>query len=108
LRLNIEFQSAGSDGRANGRGTTRNVSAGGIYFRTPSWQELEPGTILQVKLSGFGQYDVGPIFRSLEGEAEVLRLNPPVEKEEDNKAGVALRFQESPQFDTYRRTRTSS
>ena len=104
LRLNVEFRSVEPKERTQGTGTTQNVSAGGIYFHTPHWRQLEPGDVLRVKLSGFGQYDVGPIFRSLESKAKVLRLDPPAEAEEEEKGGVALKFQESPQFDTFRRT----
>ena len=103
LRLNVDFRSVEPEEQASGTGTTKNVSAGGIYFQTPHWQQLETGSIVRVKLSGFGQYDVGPIFRSLEGRAKVLRLDPPADYEEE-KGGVAVKFQESPQFDTYRRT----
>jgi len=102
LRLNVDFRAARPEDQASGTGVTKNVSAGGIYFCTSEWRQLECGTVLEVQISGFGQYDVGPIFRSLEGKAEVLRLDPPAEDEEEG--GVAIRFEESPEFDTFRRT----
>jgi hypothetical protein len=106
LNLSVEFESKDPASDAGGTGTTQNVSAGGIYFLTPNWRSLEPGTKLQIQLSGLAQLNAGPIFRSLKGEATVLRLEVPEEEKEESyaKAGVAARFDERPSIETYRRS----
>ena len=99
----MEYASREPRCEANGRGTTENVSAGGLCFLTNSWQELRIGLKLQLSLKGFSQYNSGPIFRSLHGDGTVMRLDLP-RKEEGayEKAAVAVRFDERPRVDIYR------
>lgn len=106
LNLNVEFESAEPAREAGGTGTTRNVSAGGVYFVTPNWRILEPGVKVTIQLSGLAQLNAGPIFRSLKGEATILRLDTPQEANNNSyaKAGVAARFDERPRVETYRRS----
>lgn len=103
LKLNVEFFSPSRE-ELEGTGTTENVSAGGIYFRTTQWHELEVGQDIAVSLSGFSAYNLGPLFRTLRGEAEILRLEPPGEEAEPSygQAGVAVQFGETPRMDIYR------
>jgi PilZ domain len=104
LKLNVEFSAeALQQERISGTGTTENVSAGGLYFRTTEWRDLHPGLDLQLHLSGLSGYDSGPLFRSLRGKATVLRLDMP-EKQDNGygKVGVAVRFDERPRVDVYR------
>ncbi len=105
LRLSVQFDSPAPRREAHGVGSTENVSAGGIYFLTSSWDQLEEGMKLQLQLSGLSQYNAGPIFRSLEGEGTVLRLETPAEEgQEYSKAGVAVRFDRKPRIQLYRRS----
>jgi hypothetical protein len=104
LKLNVEFSAeVSSKQRLSGSGTTENVSAGGLYFHTADWSELQPGQDLQLHLSGLSGYDSGPLFRSLRGKATVLRVD--ALKDENTgfgKVGVAVRFDERPRVDVYR------
>ncbi len=105
LRLNVEF--AGAETKkiehVSGTGTTDNVSAGGVYFHTADWRELQPGLDLQLHLSGLSGYDAGPLFRSLRGRATILRVDVPQDQEGGfARAGVAARFDERPRVDVYR------
>ena len=103
LKLNVEFFSPSREA-LEGTGTTENVSPGGIYFRTTQWHELEVGQEIAVSLSGFSAYNLGPLFRTLRGEAEILRLEPPGEEVDApyGQAGVAVKFGEPPRMDIYR------
>ena len=103
LKLNVEFSAEASEKqRFSGTGTTDNVSAGGLYFHTADWTDLQPGQDLQLHLSGLSGYDSGPLFRSLRGRATILRVDKP-EDEDDGfgKMGVAVRFDERPRVDVY-------
>ncbi|MFO8006318.1 MAG: PilZ domain-containing protein [Candidatus Brocadiia bacterium] len=103
LKLTVEFFSPSRE-ELEGTGTTENVSPGGIYFRTTQWHELEVGQEVALTLSGFSAYNLGPLFRTLRGEARVLRLEPPDEEREATygQAGVAVEFEETPRMDIYR------
>lgn len=102
LKLNVEFVAVDGGHRVTGSGTTANVSAGGVFFQTPDWRGLETGQSVRLHLSGLSGYDLGPLFRSLRGEATILRLEVPEEEEPYTKAGVAARFDERPRVDVYR------
>lgn len=103
LNLNVEFSPEGQDAKATRLGITTNVSAGGVYFTTGEWEQLQPGQELGLRLSGLAGYGTGPLFRSLRGRAVVLRLDPPEEGSANYpKAGVAARFKERPAFEVYR------
>lgn len=103
LRLNVEFASGEPQAKAEGSGTTENVSAGGVYFLTSYWPNLKPGLKLSLYLSGFSGYNAGAVFRRVAAEGTVLRLDPPVEEEGAyRKAGVAVRFEKRPEVDIYR------
>jgi len=102
LKLNVEFTSTDSGDEAKRTGRTRNVSAGGIYFVTAHKETLKPGQKVSLQLSGFSQYNAGPIFRSLSGRATVLRMDQPKEMVDYEKVGVAVRFDERPKVSLYR------
>jgi len=104
LRLNVEFIADTPDeGRVSGTGTTANVSAGGLYFRTADWRHLQLGQNVQLYLSGLSGYDAGPLFRGLRGKATILRLDIPENGDAAyGRVGVALRFDERPRVDVYR------
>jgi len=101
LRLNVEFSPPEQE-RPSGRGVTDNVSAGGVYFLTPDWQDLRPGQSLMLRLSGMTTYNEGPLFRSLGGRATILRINAPESLDSPYaRGGVAMRFDERPQVQLY-------
>ena len=103
LKLNVEFVARNGKPKLTGSGTTANVSAGGVYFVTPDWEDLSPGQDIRVHLSGLSGYDLGPLFRSLRGKATIVRVEPPEEEEATYaRAGVAARFDERPRVDVYR------
>ena len=103
LALNVAFVPEGQESRATRMGTTSNVSAGGLYFHTSEWANLNEGQELGLRLSGLSGYGAGPLFRDLRVKAVILRLDKP---EDDatrfDKAGVAARFSERPCFEVYR------
>ena len=104
LKLNVEFSAEASSRQSlSGSGTTANVSAGGLYFHTADWGDLQPGQDLQLHLSGLSGYDSGPLFRSLRGKATVLRVDSLTDEGNGyGKMGVAVRFDERPRVDVYR------
>ena len=55
---------------------------------------------MQVRLTGFSQYNAGPIFRTVEAEGTVVRLEPSSEvaHEDYSTGGVAIEFDERPQL----------
>jgi len=100
LRLNVEFITEGQELQACRMGTTANVSAGGAYFHTAEWQDLQAGQELGLRLSGLSGYGSGPLFRDLRAKARILRLKVPgAEAAPFAKAGVAVRFSEQPCFE---------
>ena len=101
LRLHVNFSVPQAERKAEGEGTTRDVSAGGAYFFTPNWQVLEEGAKVKLRLTGFSQYNAGPLFRTLEGEGTVVRLEPAseVEHKDYSTGGVAIEFDERPEVD---------
>lgn len=100
LRLNVEFISEGQELQACRRGTTTNVSAGGVFFHTAEWQDLQVGQELGLRLSGLSGYGSGPLFRDLRAKARILRLGTPEQKADPfAKAGVAAQFCEQPCFE---------
>ena len=101
MQLHVDFKAPDADRKAQGEGTTRDVSAGGAYFFTPNWQVLEEGAKVEIRLTGFSQYNAGPLFRTLEGEGTVVRLEPSseVDNEEYSTGGVAIEFDERPEMD---------
>lgn len=102
LRLNVEFLKEGDERQVCRVGTTRNVSAGGIYFHTSEWDGISVGEDMAVRLSGLSGYGAGPLFRSLRVRARVLRLDPPDENHVPiEKAGIAAQFVEKPGFEVY-------
>ena len=93
----------GEERQADRVGTTEDVSAGGVFFRTAEWQGLELGKKISVRLSGLSGYGTGPLFRSLRANATILRLAVPGEERHPyEKAGMAARFSERPCFEVYR------
>ena len=101
LKLNVEF-SALEEPVFQGTGITANVSAGGAYFHTPDWGALKIGRKLDLRLSGFGAYDTGTLFRSLKGKATVLRLDIPKPTDPTYpRASVAIEFFERPSVEVY-------
>jgi len=83
-------------------GTTRDVSAGGVYFHTSEWEGIEAGQEMAVRLSGLSGYGAGPLFRSLRARVRVLRVDPPAAgRVPIEKAGVAAQFLEKPGFEVY-------
>jgi hypothetical protein len=97
LKLQVAFAPAGQEGQATGSGMTENVSAGGLYFRTGDWQSLAEGDTLDLTVSGLSRYERGPMFRTLKGQATVLRLDaaaPPTDP------GVAVCFSEPLQMES--------
>jgi hypothetical protein len=100
LTLNVRFSADGQE--ANGAGITDNVSAGGLYFLTPSWRGLRERQSLSMRLSGMSSYDQGMLFRTLGGRATILRLDLPEDEGHSHaKAGVAVRFDERPRIEVY-------
>ena len=101
LTLNISFSPAGQRERFTGSGMTENVSAGGLYFRTSDWRQVREGETLDLTVTGLSHYDHGPLFRTLRGQATVLRLDTP-ESPEDLRArpGIAVRFGEPLQMES--------
>jgi hypothetical protein len=95
LRFKVLFSPAGQEEQVAGSGTTENVSAGGLYFRTRDWQLLAKGETIGLTVSGLSQYDHGPLFRVLKGQGTVLRLDA-AESPESRRTdpGVAVRFRE--------------
>jgi hypothetical protein len=75
MKLNVAFSPLGQEGQAEGRGWTENVSAGGLYFRTGDSELLSKGGTLALTVSGLSNYDHGPLFRILKGEATILRVD---------------------------------
>jgi len=103
LKLNVEFFAEQDEQEPHGAGTTENVSAGGIYFRTPEWGDLKIGQNLGLQLSGLSSINHGPLFRILHGRATILRVDlPPEEAPPYGTAGVAARFDERPRIGVYR------
>ena len=96
LALKVAFSPAGQEEQISGSGLTDNVSAGGLYFRTSHWQLLAKGDTLALTVSGLSRYDKGPLFRTLRGQATVLRLDPDASHASP---GVAVRFSEPLQMD---------
>lgn len=102
LRLNVEFLKEGDDHQACRIGTTRDVSAGGVYFHTSEWEDVGVGQEVAVRLSGLSGYGAGPLFRSLRARACILRIDPPGNHRLPiEKAGVAAQFLEKPGFEVY-------
>ena len=101
MQLHVNFSIPEADKKAEGEGTTRDVSAGGAYFYTPNWQVLEEGTRVKLRLTGFSQYNAGPLFRTLEGEGTVVRLEPDARAHDGDYStgGVAIEFDERPEVD---------
>ena len=95
LELSVAFSPAGREGQVAGSGLTENVSAGGLYFRTRDWRLLAKGETVALTVSGLSQYDHGPLFRRLKGQATVLRLDA-AEPLSGQRAepGVAVSFSE--------------
>ena len=93
MKLNVSFAPVAEEGPAAGNGKTENVSAGGMYFRTFDWKLLGEGKTLDLTVSGLSHYDNGPLFRTLKGQATILRLDA-VEPPDGPHAypGVAVRF----------------
>ncbi len=103
LTLNVEFLREGEETQACHLGTTANVSAGGVYFSTPEYQHVDPGTRIGLRLSGLSGYGTGPLFRSLRARGRVVRVDRPEAAEAVyDKAGVAVEFVEKPCFEVYR------
>lgn len=102
LKLNVEFVVREDDSEASGQGVTENVSAGGMYFVTPDWQTLDVGDEVALRLSGLSGYNEGALFRSLHGEARILRLDTPGAEPESEPGGVAVEFEEGPRVELYR------
>ncbi len=102
LKLNVEFAVRDDDCESSGHGVTENVSAGGIYFVTPDWRALHVGEDVALRLSGLSGYNEGALFRTLRGEAKIVRLEPPEQRRAGRPAGVAVRFEERPRVELYR------
>jgi len=101
LTLSVEFLSEGQE-QPSRMGTTRNVSAGGVYFTTPEWHGLSEGQTLQLRLSGLASYGTGPLFKDLRARAVIRRLEPPQDPSSAYaRAGVAVSFVERPYFEVY-------
>ncbi len=99
--MNVEFLCEGKE-QPSRVGTTKNVSAGGVYFATPEWHGLQQGQTLQLRLSGLASYGTGPLYKDLRTQAVIRRLDMP--KDESTayaKAGVAVSFTERPYFEVY-------
>ena len=82
-------------------GVTRDVSPGGIFFRTESAQDIEPHQELTVKLVIPRQSDPAEATVSLSGEARVVRterlaLSPDALGSATERWGVAARFTSRP------------
>ena len=102
LRLNVEFLKEGEECQARRMGTTRDVSAGGVYFHTSEREGIEVGQEMAIRLSGLSGYGAGPLFRSLRARARVLRVDRlAAERAPIEKAGVAAQFLEKPGFEVY-------
>ena len=102
LKLNVEFLLEGDDRQACRMGTTANVSAGGAYFYTNEWGDLQGGDTVGLRLSGLSGYGSGPLFRSLRASGEILRIDVPGQDDAHlEKAGMAVRFIEKPCFEVY-------
>ena len=94
---------AGDKRRAHRMGTSANVSAGGIYFLADVWKHLKIGQELGIRLSGLSACGAGPLFRSLQARATVLRVDRSKEAGAPcAKAGIAAQFSECPHFEVCR------
>jgi len=104
LALNVAFLSEDDERQHTRKGTTANVSAGGVYFHTSEWQALEAGKEIGLRLSGLsGLSDGGPLFRDLRVKAIIVRVDAPEKQTTPfTRGGIAARFSEQPCFEVYR------
>jgi hypothetical protein len=86
-------------------GVTRDVSPGGIFFRTDAAQDIEPHQELTIKLLIPRQSDPAEATVSLSGEARVVRTERkaraaggPLANDEE-RWGVAAQFTRRPSVD---------
>jgi c-di-GMP-binding flagellar brake protein YcgR len=85
-------------------GVTRDVSPGGIFFRTESAQDIEPQQEMTIKLLIPRHGDPGEATVSLSGEAMVVRTerlphSPNALTEVAERWGVAAQFTSRPSVD---------
>jgi hypothetical protein len=85
-------------------GVTKDVSPGGVFFRTQSAQDIEPQQELTIKLLIPRQSDPAEATVSLSGEARVVRTErlattPSVAAGVSERWGVAAQFTSRPSVD---------
>ncbi len=85
-------------------GVTRDVSPGGIFFRTDTAQDIQPHQELTVKLLIPRHADAADASVSLSGEARVVRTeqllpNPGVPGRATERWGIAAQFTSRPSVD---------
>jgi hypothetical protein len=104
--LAVQFQSDAADA-VKGAGIMRNVSAGGLYFRTGGWDKLAPGVSVRMRLlgrSGRAGEETIKSLRGFHGRAVVVRVDTPTRPGRRSRGGVALRFESAPNYQVYRWT----
>lgn len=97
LPIEVERMTCGSAGPL--RATTRNVSAGGVYFELSS-HDLSRGQEIRLQLNvppGEGYF---PYSGQVRGDAEVVRVEPlPANGHGPARLGVAARFRSELKID---------
>ena len=103
MQLNVQFHGEDHTGHAAHNGTTYDVSAGGAYFHTHHWQHLQRGQQITLRMCGASSHGHGPLLRSFNAQARVIRVEPLSRKAEaDGRGGVAVEFNDSPCYQIYR------
>ena len=89
VALPLRVAEEDTPGKTLYQGSTVNVGAGGVYFRTPNWQDLRPGMAVHVTI------DVPPDmfqllpFGGLRGSGKVIRIEDMPAKEDRTDGGVS-------------------
>lgn len=105
LRVPLLFTMKGRAGSGVTRsGITRDVSPGGIFFRTEAGQDIDPDQQLNIKLLIPRQGDPSEATVSLSGEARVVRTEHLPRSlnalgEVSKRWGVAIQFTGRPSVD---------
>jgi len=98
IALPVEVSLPGADG-PEVRGTSSNISAGGVYFIAGTGCELKVGEQVGVRVTVPPEVGRASDFASLSADATVVRLDRVNSEGADNHTGIACQFTGLPELE---------